>query len=79
LRTVNQHFSELKIEQAPVKTFIGKISRGLFQASCLTPCGPAKAVQNGSRQFCGFFGYHFDGKQLTMATKTVEKHVVHYR
>jgi hypothetical protein len=56
VRTVNQHFSELKIEQAPDKTFIGKISRGW-----------------------DFLGYHFDGKQLTVAAKTVEKHVVHYR
>ncbi|MFQ3220733.1 MAG: RNA-directed DNA polymerase, partial [Paraglaciecola sp.] len=28
MRTVNQHFNQLKIEQAPDKTFIGKISRG---------------------------------------------------
>jgi RNA-directed DNA polymerase len=28
VRTVNQHFYQLKIEQAPDKTFIGKISRG---------------------------------------------------
>jgi RNA-directed DNA polymerase len=26
-----------------------------------------------------FLGYHFDGKQLTVAAKTVEKHVLHYR
>jgi len=56
VRTVNQHFNQLKIEQAPVKTFIGKISRGW-----------------------DFLGYHFDGKHLTVATKTAEKHVVHYR
>jgi RNA-directed DNA polymerase len=29
VRTVNQHFNQLKVEQAPDKTFIGKISRGL--------------------------------------------------
>jgi RNA-directed DNA polymerase len=28
VRTVNQHFSQLKVEQAPDKTFIGKISKG---------------------------------------------------
>jgi hypothetical protein len=55
VKIVNQHFYQLKIEQAPDKTFIGKISRGVFQASCLSPYGPAKAVQNGSRQFGGFF------------------------
>jgi RNA-directed DNA polymerase len=54
--TVNQHFHQLKVEQAPDKTFIGKISRGW-----------------------DFLGYHFDGKQLTVAAKTVEKHVLHYR
>jgi hypothetical protein len=51
----------------------------LFQASCLPPFGPAKAVQNCSRQFCDFLGYHFNGSQLTVADKTVEKHVLHYR
>jgi hypothetical protein len=51
----------------------------LFQASCLPPFGPAKTVQNGSRQFCDFLGYHFNGSQLTVAAKTVEKHVLHYR
>jgi hypothetical protein len=51
----------------------------LFQASCLPPFGPAKAVQNGSRQFCDFLGYHFNGSQLTVAAKTVVKHVLHYR
>jgi hypothetical protein len=56
VRTVNQHFHQLKIEQAPDKTFIGKISKGF-----------------------DFLGYHFDGKQLAVAAKTVEKHVVHYR
>jgi hypothetical protein len=56
VRTVNQHFHQLKVEQAPDKTFIGKISRGW-----------------------DFLGYHFDGKQLTVAAKTVEKHVLHYR
>ena len=50
---------------------------GLFQASCLPPFGPAKAVQNGSRQFCDFLGYHFNRSQLTVARKTVEKHVKH--
>jgi len=56
VRKVNQHFSQLKLEQAPDKTFIGKISRGW-----------------------DFLGYHFDGKRLTVAAKTVEKHVLHYR
>jgi RNA-directed DNA polymerase len=56
VRTVNQHFNQLKVEQAPDKTFIGKISKGW-----------------------DFLGYHFDGKKLTVAAKTVEKHVVHYR
>jgi len=56
VRTVNQHFNQLKVEQAPDKTFIGKIRRGW-----------------------DFLGYHFDGKQLTVAAKTVEKHVLHYR
>ncbi|MFT6949604.1 MAG: RNA-directed DNA polymerase, partial [Paraglaciecola sp.] len=56
VRIVNQHFHQLKVEQAPDKTFIGKISKGW-----------------------DFLGYHFDGKQLTVAAKTVEKHVVHYR
>jgi hypothetical protein len=44
------------VEQAPDKTFIGKISKGW-----------------------DFLGYYFDGKQLTVAAKTVEKHVLHYR
>jgi hypothetical protein len=44
------------VEQAPDKTFIGKISKGF-----------------------DFLGYHFDGEQLTVAAKTVEKHVLHYR
>jgi RNA-directed DNA polymerase len=36
VKTVNQHFSELKIEQAPDKTFIGKISRaGIFSVTIL--------------------------------------------
>jgi hypothetical protein len=56
IMTVNQHFHQLKVEQAPDKTLIGKISRGW-----------------------DFLGYHFDGKQLTVAAKTVEKHVLHYR
>jgi hypothetical protein len=56
VRTVNQHFHQLKLEQAPDKNFIGKISKGF-----------------------DFLGYHFDGKQLTVAAKTVEKHVLHYR
>jgi RNA-directed DNA polymerase len=56
VRTVNQHFHQLKVEQAPDKTFIGKISKGW-----------------------DFLGYHFDGKQLTVAAKTVENHVLHYR
>jgi RNA-directed DNA polymerase len=56
ISTVNQHFHQLKVEQAPDKTFIGKISKGF-----------------------DFLGYHFDGKQLTVAAKTVEKHVLHYR
>jgi hypothetical protein len=56
VRTVNQHFNQLKVEQSPDKTFIGKISRGW-----------------------DFLGYHFDGKQLTVAAKTVQKHVLHYR
>jgi RNA-directed DNA polymerase len=56
VRTVNQHFHQLKVEQAPDKTFIGKISRGW-----------------------DFLGYHFDGKRLTVAAKTVVKHVLHYR
>jgi hypothetical protein len=44
------------VEQAPDKTFIGKISKGW-----------------------DFLGYYFDGKQLAVAAKTVEKHVLHYR
>jgi RNA-directed DNA polymerase len=56
VRTVNQHFHQLKVEQAPDKTFIGRIAKGF-----------------------DFLGYHFDGKQLTVAAKTVEKHVLHYR
>jgi len=51
VRTVNQHFHQLKVAQAPDKTFIGCIAKGfdfLFQASCLPPFGPAKAVQNYS-------------------------------
>jgi hypothetical protein len=56
VRTVNQHFHQLKVEQAPDKTFIGKISKGW-----------------------DFLGYHFDGTQLTVAAKTVEKHVLHTR
>jgi hypothetical protein len=56
VRTVNQHFHQLKVEQAPDKTFIGKISKGF-----------------------DFLGYHFDGKRLTVAAKTVVKHVLHYR
>jgi RNA-directed DNA polymerase len=56
VRTVNQHFNKLKVEQTLDKTFIGKIRRGW-----------------------DFFGYHFDGKHLTVAAKTVEKHVLHDR
>jgi RNA-directed DNA polymerase len=56
VRTVNQHFNQLKVAQAPDKTFIGRIAKGF-----------------------DFLGYHFDGKQLTVAAKTVEKHVLHYR
>jgi RNA-directed DNA polymerase len=52
VKTVNQ----LKVKQAPDKTFIGRISRGW-----------------------DFLGYHFDGSQLTVAAKTVEKHVLRYR
>jgi hypothetical protein len=48
--------NQLKVEQAPDKTFIGKIRWGW-----------------------DFLGYHFDGKQLTVAAKTEEKHVLHYR
>jgi RNA-directed DNA polymerase len=32
-------------------------------------------IENGFN----FLGYHFNGKQLTVAAKTVEKHVLHYR
>jgi hypothetical protein len=28
VRTVNQHFNQLKVAQAPDKTFMGKISKG---------------------------------------------------
>jgi RNA-directed DNA polymerase len=56
VRAVNQHFHQLKVEQAPDKTFIGRIEKEF-----------------------DFLGYHFDGKQLTVAAKTVEKHVLHYR
>jgi RNA-directed DNA polymerase len=56
VKRVNQHFNQLKVAQAPDKTFIGKISRGW-----------------------DFLGYQFDGKQLTVAAKTVEKHVLRYR
>jgi RNA-directed DNA polymerase len=56
VKIVNQHFHQLKVEQAPDKTFMGKISKGW-----------------------DFLGYHFDGKQLTVAAKTVGKHVLHYR
>jgi RNA-directed DNA polymerase len=28
VRTVNQHFHQFKLEQAPDKTFMGKISKG---------------------------------------------------
>jgi RNA-directed DNA polymerase len=56
VKIVNQHFNQLKVAQAPDKTFIGKISRGW-----------------------DFLGYHFDSKQLSVAAKTVEKHLLHYR
>jgi RNA-directed DNA polymerase len=56
VRTTNQHFHQLKVEQAPDKTFIGKISKSW-----------------------DFLGYHFDGKRLSVAAKTVEKHVLHHR
>jgi len=52
VKTVNQAFSQLTIEQAPDKSFIGNIAKGF-----------------------DFLGDHFDGKYLTVAAKTVEKHV----
>jgi len=30
VRTVNQHLNQLKVEQAPDKTFIGRIEKGFY-------------------------------------------------
>jgi hypothetical protein len=57
--------------QEPDKNFIGCIENVLLQASCLSPFGPAKAVQNGSRQFCDFLGYRFGLPDSGLAEKTI--------
>jgi hypothetical protein len=53
------------------RTLSGALKKVLLQASCLSPFGPAKAVQNGSRQFCDFLGYRFDLPDLGLAEKTI--------
>jgi RNA-directed DNA polymerase len=54
---------------------LGVLKKDLFQASCLSPCGPAKAVQNGSRQFCDFLGYQFGEEKITVSKRTLESHI----
>jgi hypothetical protein len=50
---------------------LGVLKKNLFQASCLSPCGPAKAVLNCSRQFGDFLGYRFGLSDLALAEKTI--------
>jgi hypothetical protein len=50
---------------------LGVLKKELFQASCLSPSGPAKAVQNSTRQFCDFLGYRFGLPELGLAEKTI--------
>jgi hypothetical protein len=50
---------------------LGVLKKNLLQASCLSPFGPAKAVLNGSRQFCDFLGYRFGLPELGLAEKTI--------
>jgi hypothetical protein len=47
------------------------VEKVLLQAPCLSPFGLAKAVQNGSRQFCDFLGYRFGLPQLGLAEKMI--------
>jgi RNA-directed DNA polymerase len=75
VRTVNQHFSQLKVEQALDKTFIGKILKAFITGFLPSPFGPAKAVQNGSRQFCDFLGYQFGKEKLRVSNRTLENHI----
>jgi hypothetical protein len=47
------------------------LKRDLFQSSCLSPCGPNKAVLNCSPQFGDFLGYGFGLPELGLAEKTI--------
>jgi hypothetical protein len=53
------------------RTLSGALKKLLLQAPCLSPFGPANAVQNGSRQFCDFLGYRFGLPELGLAEKTI--------
>jgi len=53
------------------RTLSGALKKDLLQASCFSPFGPAKAVQNGSRQFCDLLGYRFGLPALGLAEKTI--------
>ncbi len=60
------------------QTYIGRIKdEVLLRASCPSPFGPAKAVQNCPRQYCAFLGYRI-GEQspqsLCLAWKTWANH-----
>ena len=76
VKELNQILNQLKVEKHPDKTYIGKVENGFIPGILPSTFGPAKAVQNGSQQFCDFLGCHFNGNQLTVAEKTVEKHVL---
>jgi hypothetical protein len=53
------------------RTLSSAFKKVLLQAPCLSPFGLAKAVQNGSRQFCDFLGYRFGLPELGLAEKMI--------
>jgi hypothetical protein len=55
------------------KDLSGVLKKDLFQASCLSPCGPAKAVLNCSRQFGDFLDYQFGEEKITVSKRTLKK------
>jgi RNA-directed DNA polymerase len=71
VRTVNQHFNRLKVDQAPDKTFIGRIEKEFIPGILPFTLRASKTVLNCSRQFGDFLGYRFGLPELGLAEKTI--------
>ena len=71
VRTVNQHFHQLKVEQAPDNTFIGRIEKEFIPGILPFTLRASKTVLNCSRQFGDFLGYRFGLPELGLAEKTI--------